>query len=126
MLAPVQVRKIPFEEAVEITEVRMVFEGLVAARAAQRVTDEQASELGEIGLLMRRAVAAGELRRYSELNERLHALIQAAARHRTADNLIATMRGKLVRRQYALSQTPACRCHDHGKQRAATATLSLP
>jgi DNA-binding GntR family transcriptional regulator len=100
------VRKISFEEAVEITEVRMVLEGLVAARAAERVTDEQASELDEVGLLMRRAVAAGELRRYSELNERLHALIQAAARHRTADSLIETMRGQLVRHQYALSLLP--------------------
>jgi len=100
------VRKVSIEEAVEITEVRMVLEGLVAARAAERVTDEQASELDEIGLLMRRAVTAGELRRYSELNERLHALIQAAARHRTADSLIETMRGQLVRHQYALSLLP--------------------
>jgi DNA-binding GntR family transcriptional regulator len=106
MRAPAQVRKIPVEEAVEITEARMVLEGLVAARAAQRVTDAQASELGEIGRLMRRAVGAGELGRYSALNERLHALIQAAARHRTADSLIATMRGQLVRRQYALSLLP--------------------
>jgi DNA-binding GntR family transcriptional regulator len=101
-----QVRKISFEEAIEITEVRMVLEGLVAARAAERVTDEQASELDEIGLLMRRAVTAGEFRRYSELNKRLHALIQAAARHRTADSLIETMRGQLVRHQYALSLLP--------------------
>ena len=100
------VRKISFDEAVEITEVRMVLEGLVAARAAERITDEQASELDEVGLLMRRAVAAGELRRYSELNERLHSLIQAAARHRTADSLIETMRGQLVRHQYALSLLP--------------------
>jgi DNA-binding GntR family transcriptional regulator len=100
------VRKVSLEEAVEITEVRMVLEGLVAARAAERVTDEQASELDEVGLLMRRAVAAGELRRYSELNERLHALVQAAGRHRTADRLIATMRGQLVRHQYALSLLP--------------------
>jgi DNA-binding GntR family transcriptional regulator len=106
MPAPAQVRKISFEEALEITEARMVLEGLVAARAAERVTDEQASELDEIGMLMRRAVTAGELRRYSELNERLHALVRAAARHRTAERLIATMRGQLVRHQYALTLLP--------------------
>ncbi len=59
--------------------------GLVAARAATLVTDEQASELDEIGLLMRRAVTAGEFRRYSDLNQRLHALIRTIAGHRTAD-----------------------------------------
>jgi DNA-binding GntR family transcriptional regulator len=105
MPAQAQVR-ISFKEALEITEARMALEGLLAARAAQRVTDEQASELDEVGLLMRRAVTAGELRRYSELNERLHTLIRAAARHRTADSLIATMRGQLVRHQYPLSLLP--------------------
>jgi DNA-binding GntR family transcriptional regulator len=100
------VRKISFDEAIEITEVRMVIEGLVAARAATLVTDEQASELDEIVLLMRRAVNAGEFRRYSDLNQRLHRLIQTIARHRTADRLIDTMRAQLVRHQYTLSLLP--------------------
>jgi DNA-binding GntR family transcriptional regulator len=100
------VRKVPVEEAVEITEVRMVLEGLVAARAAMRVTDEQASELDEIGLLMRRAVSAGEFRRYSDLNQRLHALIQDIAGHRTAEGIIETMRGQMVRHQFMLSLHP--------------------
>ena len=100
------VRKVSFEEAIEITEVRMVLEGLVAARAAALVTDEQASELDEIALLMRRAVAAGEFRRYSELNKRMHRLIQTIARHGTADRLIETMRAQLVRHQYTLSLLP--------------------
>jgi DNA-binding GntR family transcriptional regulator len=100
------VRKISIEEAVEITEVRMVLEGLVAARAAMLVTDEQASELDEITLLMRRAVKAGEFRRYSDLNQRLHRLIQTIALHRTADRVIETMRAQLVRHQYTLSLLP--------------------
>jgi DNA-binding GntR family transcriptional regulator len=100
------VRKVPLEEAVEITEVRMVLEGLVAARAAVRVTDEQASELDEIGLLMRRAVNAGEFRRYSDLNQRLHGLIRRIAGHHTADGIIETLRGQLVRHQFMLSLHP--------------------
>jgi DNA-binding GntR family transcriptional regulator len=100
------VRKVPLAEAVEITEVRMVLEGLVAARAAMRVTDEQASELDEIGLLMRRAVNAGEFRRYSDLNQRLHSLIREIAGHRTADGIIETLRGQLVRHQFMLSLHP--------------------
>ena len=101
-----RVRVVTIEEAVEITEVRMVIEGLVAARAATLVTDEQASELDEIALLMRRAVSAGEFRRYSDLNQRLHRLIQTIARHHTADRLIETMRAQLVRHQYTLSLLP--------------------
>ncbi|GIE96371.1 GntR family transcriptional regulator [Paractinoplanes rishiriensis] len=100
------VRKVPIEEAVEITEVRMVLEGLVAARAADRVTDEQAIALDEIGLLMRRAVTAGEFRRYSDLNQRLHSTIREIAGHRTADGIIETLRGQLVRHQFMLSLHP--------------------
>jgi DNA-binding GntR family transcriptional regulator len=100
------VRKVSVDEAIEISEVRMVLEGLVAARAATRVTDAQASELDEVALLMRRAVAAGEFHRYSDLNQRLHALIRAIAAHRTADGIIETLRGQLVRHQFMLSLHP--------------------
>jgi DNA-binding GntR family transcriptional regulator len=101
-----QVRKVSLDEAIEITEVRMVLEGLVAARAAERVTDEEAGELDEIALLMRRAVTAGEFRGYSDLNQRLHATIRRIAGHRAAEGLIETLRGQLVRHQYMLSLLP--------------------
>ena len=100
------VRKVTLDEAVEITEVRMVLEGLVAARAAARVTDAQASELDEIGLLMRRAVSAGEFRRYGDLNQRLHGLIRSIAGHGTAEGIIETLRGQLVRHQFMISLHP--------------------
>jgi len=100
------VRKVSMLEAVEITEVRMVVEGLVAARAAELVTAEQATELDEIGTLMRRAVGAGEFRRYSDLNQRLHGLIREIAGHQTADRIVETLRGQLVRHQFMLSLLP--------------------
>ena len=43
-----RVRVISKAEAIEITEVRMVLEGLSAAKAAERVTAEQAGRLREI------------------------------------------------------------------------------
>lgn len=101
-----QVRKVSLDEAVEITEVRMVVEGLIAARAAERIDAGRASELDEIALLMRRAVEAGEHRRYSDLNLRLHALIRQIAGHRTADRIVGTLRGQLVRHQFVLSLLP--------------------
>ena len=101
-----QVRKITLAETIEITQVRMVLEGLVAGQAAERVTESQASELDEIGLLMRRAVEAGEFRRYSDLNQRLHGLIRQIAGHATADRLIDTLRAQLARHQFMLSLLP--------------------
>src|SRR3954462_7213003 len=100
------VRKVSLAEAVEITEVRMVVEGLVAARAAEQVTAAQATELDEIGVLMRRAVEAGEFRRYSDLNQRLHGLIRQIAGHGTADRIVETLRGQLVRHQFMVSLLP--------------------
>jgi DNA-binding GntR family transcriptional regulator len=100
------VRKVSLAEAVEITEVRMVVEGLVAARAAERVTADQATELDEIAMLMRRAVEAGEFRRYSDLNQRLHALVREIAGHGTADRIVETLRGQLVRHQFMVSLLP--------------------
>ncbi|MEV0898773.1 GntR family transcriptional regulator [Actinoplanes sp. NPDC049802] len=101
-----QVRKISLAETIEITQVRMVLEGLVAAQAAERVTAAEAGELDEIGLLMRRAVEAGEFRRYSDLNQRLHGLIRKIAGHATADRLIGTLRAQLARHQFMLSLLP--------------------
>jgi len=100
------VRKVSMREAVEITEVRMVVEGLVAARAAEQVSPDQSIELDEIGVLMRRAVEAGEYHRYSDLNQRLHALVRVIAEHRTADRIVETLRGQLVRHQFMLALLP--------------------
>ncbi len=101
-----QVRTVTLAEAIEITEVRMVLEGLVAARAAERVGTDEASELDEIALLMRRAVNAGEFRRYSDLNVRLHATVRRIAGHRAAEGIIETLRGQLVRHQFMVSLLP--------------------
>lgn len=100
------VRKISLSEAVEITQVRMVLEGLVAAEAAKRVTTEQAAELDEIRVLMRHAVGANEFRRYSDLNQRLHNLIRVIGNHQTAENILARLHGQLVRHQFAVSMLP--------------------
>lgn len=100
------VRKVSLDEAVEITEVRMVVEGLIAARAAERVTAEQAAGLEAIAAQMRDAVEAGEHRRYSDLNQRLHSLIREISGHHTADRIVRTLRGQLVRHQFTLSLLP--------------------
>jgi DNA-binding GntR family transcriptional regulator len=100
------VRKVSLDEAVEITEVRMVVEGLMAARAAERVTEPQAADLEEIASQMREAVTAGEHRRYSDLNQRLHSQIREISGHQTADRIVQTLRGQLVRHQFTLSLLP--------------------
>lgn len=101
-----RVRVIPLAEAIEITEVRGLLEGLAAGRAAQRATTADIEELQEIIRQMREAVAAAELIRYSDANARLHSLIRRIAAHQTATGIIERLRGQLVRHQFMLSLVP--------------------
>ena len=101
-----RIREIPLSEAIEITEVRAVLEGLVAARAADRLTRADLAELRGIIAAMRGAVRAGELLRYSELNARLHAAILAVANHPTAAGILERLRAQMVRHQFQLALLP--------------------
>lgn len=101
-----RIREISLEEAVEISEVRMVVEGLVARRAAERVGDDQAAVLQEIGAAMRVAVAAGDVDAYGDLNVRLHQTIREIASHRMAIAIIARLHGQMIRHQFAMSRLP--------------------
>ena len=101
-----RVRAISLAEAVEITEVRMVLEGLAAAKAAERLTDDDRASLREIGDAMRAAVASGDLLGYSELNTRLHALIRTASGQQTARAILERLRGQNVRHQFRLAMHP--------------------
>ncbi len=101
-----RVRVIPLSEAIEITEVRRLLEGLTAARAAERVTPAQAAELEDIVTEMRVAVGAAELLRYSDANARLHARIRSIAGHDTATAMIERLRAQLVRHQFSVSLIP--------------------
>jgi DNA-binding GntR family transcriptional regulator len=101
-----RVRDISLAEAIEITEVRILLEGLVAARAAQRATKADAVMLRRIVKEMRAAVANSELLTYSYLNARLHAMIRDIAAHQTATRLLRQLRDQTVRHQFSLSLVP--------------------
>jgi DNA-binding GntR family transcriptional regulator len=101
-----RVRAVPLAEAIEITEARMVLEGLVARKAAERCSSEDAEELREIGRSMRRAYERSEPLAYSDLNARLHRRIREIARHGTSANLIERLGAQVVRHQFRLSLLP--------------------
>jgi len=101
-----RVRQITLEEAVEITEARMVLEGLCAAKAAQRRTPADARELRDIAAAMRKAVKGGDLLAYSDLNATLHRRIREMARHPTSAVLIDRLHAQVVRHQFKLAMQP--------------------
>ena len=101
-----RVRDVSLAEAIEITEVRMVLEGLCAAKAATRLTEDDRDRLRGIGTAMQEAVRSGDLLGYSELNRQLHALIRTLGGQSTAQAILERLRGQNVRHQFRLALHP--------------------
>jgi DNA-binding GntR family transcriptional regulator len=101
-----RVREISITEAIEITEVRKLLEGLEAARAAERITRAETTELRGIVKEMRIAVQRSELLHYRDLNVRLHAAIREIAAHETASRLLRQLRDQTTRHQFSLALVP--------------------
>jgi DNA-binding GntR family transcriptional regulator len=101
-----RVRAVTLAEAIEITEARMVLEGLVARKAAERCAADEIEELREIGKAMREAFTRSELLAYSDLNARLHRRIREISRHTTSANVIERLGAQVVRHQFRLSLQP--------------------
>jgi DNA-binding GntR family transcriptional regulator len=101
-----RVRTVTLDEAVAITECRMVLEGLCAAKAAERVTGSQAARLDQLGEQMQHSVADGEPLKYSALNHELHRLVRDISGQSMAAGLIERLNGQLVRHQFQLALRP--------------------
>ncbi|MER6152087.1 GntR family transcriptional regulator [Streptomyces hirsutus] len=95
-----RVRMVTVEEAVSITECRMVLEGLCAAKTAATADDAQLDRLTDLGTAMTKAVADGEPLTCSQLNQELHTRIQEFSGQRTAVALLDRLNGQLVRHRF--------------------------
>ncbi|HWU58996.1 MAG TPA: GntR family transcriptional regulator [Microbacteriaceae bacterium] len=101
-----RVRAITLDEAVEILEVRIGLEGLCAAKAAERITDAQITELRALREDLLHAVASGDLLTYSTLNQQLDKRIRELSGHSTAVGILEKLRAQSVRHQFRLSFQP--------------------
>ncbi|HWK76950.1 GntR family transcriptional regulator [Microbacterium sp.] len=101
-----RVREITVDEAIEITEIRQAVESLVAARAAEKVSDEQIVFLRQVGDDMRAAVDRNDFMRYSELNSTLHSTLRDIANHSASTRVLEQLHGQMVRHQFRLFLVP--------------------
>ncbi len=101
-----RVRVVSTDEAIAITECRMPLEGLLARKAAERITDAEADRLGAHLHAMTAAVDSGDVLKYSELIQQLHGMVGEAARHPIAADLVGRLQAQLVRHQFRLSLRP--------------------
>ncbi|MCV2394400.1 GntR family transcriptional regulator [Actinotalea sp. M2MS4P-6] len=98
-----RVRRITLDEAIEIAEVRVAVEVLLARRAAEHITPQTATELRDIATGIRGAIEGFDPVAHSALNERLHLRIAEIADHETAAAVVRKLRTQLVSFQVRLS-----------------------
>ncbi|HET9144229.1 GntR family transcriptional regulator [Actinophytocola sp.] len=101
-----RVRAVSIEEAIAITEVRMVVEGLCAAKAAERITEAEIAELRDLGRRMQDAVRTGEVMTYSQLNHTLHDRIRDIGAQPVAAEVLVNLRARNVRHAFKLALRP--------------------
>jgi DNA-binding GntR family transcriptional regulator len=101
-----RVRAVTLEEAIEIFEIRMVVEGLCAAKAAERVTEAEAAELRTVGARMADAVAAGDVLGYSRANSLLHRRVCEISGQSTAVRVLEWLRSPSVRHHFGQTTRP--------------------
>jgi DNA-binding GntR family transcriptional regulator len=95
-----RVRLVTGEEAIEITQARGALEGLVVRQAAQNITKPDKVTLRRIERQMRRAIDAGDLIPYSDLNGQLHAELYRIAGLPIVERLLLNLKSQTVRFQY--------------------------
>jgi DNA-binding GntR family transcriptional regulator len=95
-----RVRLVSDREALEIEEVRVVLEQMLARHAAKRITRSHVAELRRILEDMTARVEAGDPLGYSELNSRFHEMIWSIADQGVAGTLVANLKSQSIRFQY--------------------------
>jgi len=101
-----RVRSLSQAEAIEIAEVRLAVEGLLAAKVAAHASPAEVAELRAVIDAMAVAVGQSDVISYSELNLVLHRRIREMAGHLTASRIVERMRNQSVRTQFRLSLLP--------------------
>lgn len=101
------VRPVSLEEAIEITEVRAVLEGLCAAKAAAGGTAADRRKLKSIATAMQKAVKQHDVLAYSNTSQEAHLYIRGMANQHTASVVLDRLRYQSVRYQFSVAMLPA-------------------
>jgi DNA-binding GntR family transcriptional regulator len=100
------VRPVTPAEAVEITEVRAIIEGLCAAKAAAVATEADHAELRALVRQMADAVRRGDMLEDSRISDLMHAKIREVGGQGTANRILERLRYQDVRYQFHVSLLP--------------------
>lgn len=119
-----RVRLVSEQEAVEILESRAALEGMAAAHAARRATDEQIAAMQRVAERMDALHRDGDLLAMSDANAELHRLILQASGHETIRRLADGLKSQLVRFQYRTILAAGRSDHSRGEHAAIVAAIA--
>jgi DNA-binding GntR family transcriptional regulator len=100
------VRPVSVPEAIEITEVRAVLEGLCAAKAATAATKADHRELKAVSKQMTDAVKNGDVVTYNATSQQVHRRIWEMAGQQSAAAILERLRYQSVRYQFHVLLLP--------------------
>jgi DNA-binding GntR family transcriptional regulator len=86
-----RVRALTVEDGIEIAQVRRELESLCARLAAERATDEEREQLGEIVAELCDAYTSRDMSRYLHDNAVFHTTIHNMARHQVARDILTRL-----------------------------------
>jgi DNA-binding GntR family transcriptional regulator len=118
------VRKVTLEEAIEITQVRSLLEGLLAAETARQATDEERQELKAIVERMRTATKTDPVGGFPPLYQEFHQHLRAAGRHGIAADLVENLRNRNAQFQFRTALLPG-RVEESFREHEAIASAIL-
>lgn len=101
-----RVRPVSLSEAIEITEVRAVLEGLCAGKAATVGTAAERKQLRSVAAAMKTAVRQHDLVAYNQTSQESHLRIRAMAQQSTAADVLDRLRYRSVRYQFSVALLP--------------------
>lgn len=101
-----RVRTISLDEAITLTEVRMVLEGLCAAKAAVNASDEELEGLSQTFEKLKEYGAATDFIRFAQMNSVLHNSIGAMSRQPVATKFIERLGNQGIRPRFLIALLP--------------------
>ena len=101
-----RVHAVSLREAIEIAQVRRPLEGICAGMAAERATEDERDELRALIAEVERALADGDVMRYSALNNEFHLRIYEISHHEIASSTAIRLRNLASRIRFRTALVP--------------------
>lgn len=101
-----RVRAVGIDEVIEIVELRLGIEPLIARRAAERLDDTGAERLAEVRSGLERSLAEGDLLAYSQTSRELDRLLREQSGHLTGARVLGRLLAQAARFHLHLALKP--------------------